>query len=39
MEKIRTVIIDDETPARELIKYYLNEIDSIEVISECADGF
>jgi two-component system LytT family response regulator len=39
MEKIRTIIIDDETPARELIKFYLNEIDSIEVISECADGF
>jgi two-component system LytT family response regulator len=39
MEKIRTVIIDDETPARELIKYYLDEIDSIEIISECADGF
>jgi two-component system, LytTR family, response regulator len=39
MEKIRTIIIDDETPARELIKYYLTEIDSIEVISECADGF
>jgi two-component system LytT family response regulator len=39
MEKIRTIIIDDETPARELIKYYLTELDSIEVISECADGF
>jgi two-component system LytT family response regulator len=39
MDKIRTVIIDDETPARELIKYYLNEVDAIEVISECADGF
>jgi two-component system LytT family response regulator len=39
MEKIRIVIIDDETPARELIKYYLNEVDSIEVVAECADGF
>jgi two-component system LytT family response regulator len=39
MEKIRTIIIDDETPARELIKYYLTELDSIEIISECADGF
>jgi two-component system, LytTR family, response regulator len=39
MEKIKTVIIDDETPARELIKHYLTEIDSIEVISECSDGF
>lgn len=39
MEKIRTVIIDDETPAREIIKYYLKDLENIEVISECADGF
>ena len=39
MEKIRTVIIDDEAPAREIIKHYLKELDSVEVISECADGF
>jgi two-component system LytT family response regulator len=39
MEKIRIVIIDDETPAREIIKHYLKEVDSIEVIAECADGF
>ena len=39
MEKIRILIIDDEAPARELIKHYLNEVDSIEVIAECADGF
>jgi two-component system LytT family response regulator len=39
MEKIKTIIIDDEAPARELIKHYLKELDSIEVIKECADGF
>ena len=39
MEKIRIVIIDDEAPAREIIKHYLKELDSIEVIAECADGF
>jgi len=39
MEKIKIVIIDDETPAREIIKHYLKEVDSIEVIAECADGF
>lgn len=39
MEKIRTIIIDDETPARELIKFYLQEVEAIEVISECSDGF
>ena len=39
MKKIRTLIIEDEVPAREIIKYYLKEVDSIEVIGECADGF
>jgi len=39
MEKIRVVIIDDETPGRELIKHYLKEVDSVEVIAECSDGF
>jgi two-component system LytT family response regulator len=39
MEKIRTVIIEDEAPARDLIKHYLKELDYIDVIAECADGF
>jgi len=39
MEKIRTVVIDDEAPAREIIKHYLTDLDYIEVIGECADGF
>jgi two-component system LytT family response regulator len=39
MENIRIIIIDDETPARELIKHYLKEVDDAEVIAECADGF
>ena len=39
MDNIRIVIIDDEAPAREIIKHYLKEVDSIEVIAECADGF
>ena len=39
MEKIRTVIIDDEAPGREIIRYYLKELEYIEVIAECADGF
>jgi two-component system LytT family response regulator len=39
MEKIRIIIIDDETPARELIKHYLKEVDSVEIIAECSDGF
>ena len=39
MEKIKAVIIDDEAPAREIIRHYLKEYDFIEVIAECADGF
>jgi len=39
MEKIRTIIIDDEAPAREIIRHYLKELDYIEIIAECADGF
>lgn len=39
MEKIRTIIIEDEAPAREIIKHYLKDLDYIEVIAECADGF
>ena len=39
MKKIRTVIIEDETPAREILKHYLKDFPEIEVIEECADGF
>lgn len=39
MENIRIAIIDDEAPAREIIKHYLKEVDSVEIIAECADGF
>jgi two-component system LytT family response regulator len=39
MEKIRVVIIDDETPAREIIKHYLSEVENIEIVAECSDGF
>ena len=39
MKKVRTVIIEDETPAREILKYYLKDYDEIDIIAECADGF
>lgn len=39
MEKIKAVIIDDEAPAREIIKHYLQEAEDVEVIAECTDGF
>lgn len=39
MKKIRTVIVEDETPARDILKHYLKDYPHIEVVAECADGF
>ncbi len=39
MENIRIIIIDDEAPAREIIRFYLQDVDSVEVVAECSDGF
>lgn len=39
MKKLRTIIIEDEAPARELLKHYLKEYDEIELVAECQDGF
>jgi Response regulator of the LytR/AlgR family len=36
---IRTLIVDDEAPARALLKHYLSSHSDIEVIGEAADGF
>jgi two-component system, LytTR family, response regulator len=39
MNKIRTLIIEDEQPARDLLRHYLSKYEEIEVIGECCDGF
>ncbi len=39
MDKIKTLIIDDEAPAREIIKKYLEDLAYIDVVAECSDGF
>src|SRR4051812_40722862 len=39
MNKIKVVIIDDEKPARDLIKKHLESIPEMEIAGECADGF
>lgn len=39
MNKIKTLIIDDEAPAREIIKKYLEDLAYIDVVAECSDGF
>ncbi len=36
---LKTIIIDDETPAREILKHYLKDIPEIELVAECSDGF
>jgi DNA-binding LytR/AlgR family response regulator len=35
---LRTLIVDDETPARERLKRHLATLDGIEIIGEAADG-
>jgi two-component system, LytTR family, response regulator len=39
MKMIRTVIVEDEAPARDILKHYLKDYPEIEIIAECADGF
>lgn len=36
---IRAIIIDDEQPARDIIRHYLSKHSEIELLTECADGF
>jgi len=36
---IRTILIDDESLARDVVKHYLSSFPDIEVVAECADGF
>ena len=36
---IKAIVIDDEQPAREIIKHYLSKHNDIEVVGECSDGF
>jgi two-component system, LytTR family, response regulator len=37
--KLRTVIVDDEEPARLVLREYLSEHPEIKIIAECANGF
>jgi len=38
-EKIRTIIVEDEELARNLLKSFLKEEENIEVVAECENGF
>jgi len=35
----KAIIIDDEKPARDIIRTFLKDIAEIEVLTECSDGF
>lgn len=37
--KLRTILIDDEQPARDVVKHYLKEVPEVEIIGEFQDGF
>jgi len=39
MSKLSVIIVEDEAPARDLLKAYLQRHENIELIAECADGF
>jgi len=38
-KKIKAVIIEDELPARELLERYLLDVDDVEVVDTCENGF
>lgn len=39
LARLRVIIVDDEEPARALLREYLAAHDDIEVVGECANGF
>ena len=38
-DKLKTIIIDDELLARNLIKSYMQGADNVELVGECENGF
>lgn len=36
---IKTILIDDEALARDVVKHYLKSYPNIEIVAECSDGF
>ncbi len=36
---IRTIIVDDESPARDLVREFLSADDDFEIVAECINGF
>ena len=38
MEEIKTLVADDELPARGELKYELSAIPGVKIVGECANG-
>ncbi len=38
-KSIKTIVIDDEPPARAIIRNYLQDYPAIDIVSECSNGF
>jgi two-component system LytT family response regulator len=38
-ETLRVIVVDDEEPARQLLREYLADIAGVELIAECGNGF
>ena len=39
MNKIKTLILDDESLARDLLRHYLSKDERVEIVGECSNGF
>ncbi len=39
MSRLRVAIVDDEMPARQILREYLDALADVEVVAECANGF
>src|SRR4029453_13512209 len=39
MPKMRVAIVDDEELARKLLREYLVDVEDVEIVAECANGF
>ncbi len=38
-DDLKIIVVDDEEPARKLVRAYLDDIDNVTVVAECGNGF
>ena len=39
MTNMRVAIVDDEEPARNIVREYLSAWEDVDIVAECANGF